>query len=276
MIGLSLLARFGKSFSFIGLVSATLFFAASLTPSLLPRPYLVQGILSGFALAVGYAVGVLGLWTWLYLELPKPSAKLDLFAKIATTVGTAGVSLAFLRCTKLWQNSIRDRMGMPEVETAYPLRVALIALFTAVGLVLLTRGIVVAWKLTNRQVNRLLPRRVSYVMSTIFVATLAILIANKVLVRLTLDAADEFFLQLDQLVDEGIEQPKEPLATAAMFRLSSGIRSVGAAKTFWFAGQAEHRSLLGSDAKPSNRFASTPVSVMKTRWKSEPSRPWKN
>lgn len=49
----SLLRRQWDSFSFIGLVVATLFFAVSLTPSLLPRHYPVQGILSGFALAAG-------------------------------------------------------------------------------------------------------------------------------------------------------------------------------------------------------------------------------
>lgn len=43
--------RYGPSFSYVGLVIATLFFAASLSPSLLPRHFAVQGILSGLALA---------------------------------------------------------------------------------------------------------------------------------------------------------------------------------------------------------------------------------
>ena len=34
-----------------GLLLGTLFFAASLTPTLLPRTFLTQGVLSGFALA---------------------------------------------------------------------------------------------------------------------------------------------------------------------------------------------------------------------------------
>ena len=65
-------ARFWASFSFVGLAVATLFFAASLTPSLLPRNFVVQGVLSGFALAVGYGVGVFFVWIWLYLEIPQP------------------------------------------------------------------------------------------------------------------------------------------------------------------------------------------------------------
>ena len=50
-------SRYFDSFSFIGLVFAVLFFSASVTPSLLPRNFLFQGLLSGFALATGYGVG---------------------------------------------------------------------------------------------------------------------------------------------------------------------------------------------------------------------------
>ena len=38
--------RYWQSFSYVGLAVATLLFAASLTPSLLPRHYLTQGLLS--------------------------------------------------------------------------------------------------------------------------------------------------------------------------------------------------------------------------------------
>jgi uncharacterized membrane protein len=48
------LSRYWKSFSFVGLVFATLFFAASVTPSLVPRNYFFQGLLCGLALTIGY------------------------------------------------------------------------------------------------------------------------------------------------------------------------------------------------------------------------------
>ena len=40
-----------QSFSLAGLLIGTLFFAASLTPTLIPRDYLTQGVLSGCAAA---------------------------------------------------------------------------------------------------------------------------------------------------------------------------------------------------------------------------------
>lgn len=49
----SLLARLGNT----GLVLGTLFFAASLTPSLTPRITVAQAVLSGMCLAAGYGPG---------------------------------------------------------------------------------------------------------------------------------------------------------------------------------------------------------------------------
>jgi len=60
-----------RSLSGFGLLLGTLFFCAALTPSLLPRSTLSQGVLAGAALAVGYGLGVFWRWLWRYLELPE-------------------------------------------------------------------------------------------------------------------------------------------------------------------------------------------------------------
>ena len=46
------------------LLLGLLFFAASLTPSLIPREWLIQGVLGGLVMALGYLIGriVMGLW----------------------------------------------------------------------------------------------------------------------------------------------------------------------------------------------------------------------
>src|SRR5688572_26751038 len=124
----SLAQRFWASFSYVGLAVATLFFAASLTPSLLPRNYAVQGILSGFALAVGYGVGVLLVALWHFLEIPDPSDRIQRVTKQITTILVALVTVLFLWRASIWQNSIRQLMEMEAVETAYPWRLAGIAL----------------------------------------------------------------------------------------------------------------------------------------------------
>ena len=45
-----------------GLVLALVFYAVSLTPSLLPLPWLLQALVSGVSAAAGYGVGALFGW----------------------------------------------------------------------------------------------------------------------------------------------------------------------------------------------------------------------
>ena len=75
------------SFSATGLVLGTLFFAASLTPSLLPRTYVTQGLLSGVAMACGYGLGVLVGLLWLWLELPEAEGRVRLWLKAGAEQG---------------------------------------------------------------------------------------------------------------------------------------------------------------------------------------------
>jgi uncharacterized membrane protein len=42
----------------VGIVLGVLLFAASLTPTLVPRSYLTQGVLAGTCFAIGYAAGI--------------------------------------------------------------------------------------------------------------------------------------------------------------------------------------------------------------------------
>jgi uncharacterized membrane protein len=69
-----------------GLAVGVLFFAASLTPSLLPRPTWIQGVLSGVVLSVGYGLGVLGVWIWKYLQFPMALGHLYRASDIVATL----------------------------------------------------------------------------------------------------------------------------------------------------------------------------------------------
>ena len=209
------LQRSWGSLSYAGLVVATLLFAASLTPSLLPRHFAVQGLLSGIALAVGYGVGVLCVWLWFYLELPTPSARTEHICKRLGAVVVAAIAVSFLWRLTVWQNSIRQLMEMGPVESAYPWRVAAIACLTAVILILAARGLRKCWLIVNRQVNRVVPRRVSYVLSTLIIGVILLLMVNHVFARIALNIADNVFSKIDAIVDENIIKPADELASGS-------------------------------------------------------------
>src|SRR5262252_4240282 len=107
------------SFSTSGLLLGTLFFSASLTPTLLPRSFLTQGALSGCSLAAGYGIGVFGRWLWAYLELPLPKGRFHRLATLAAATVGVVVGVICLWQVARWQNSIRELMELEPVDTAH-------------------------------------------------------------------------------------------------------------------------------------------------------------
>ena len=82
----------GELQSVAGLALGTLFFAASLTPSLVPRNALTQGALAGGCFAIGYGLGVFLRWLWRYLELPELAPRTR---SIVTSLGALNSARSF-------------------------------------------------------------------------------------------------------------------------------------------------------------------------------------
>lgn len=210
------LMRYVASFSFIGLVVATLFFSASVTPSLLPRNFTFQGLLSGFSIAVGYGIGVGLLRIYEFFEIPEPLPRIQQKLKWGIAFAVAIVFVVFLRKMTDWQNSLRELMELQPLESSYPTSTALIAVLFGAILVAIARLIGTACSLVAGRLKRFLPPRVASTLSVIFVAFGIVFLGNGVIARGLLDAADAFFLKADALVDEGVEQPSDPLVCGSV------------------------------------------------------------
>ena len=209
------LIKYKRSFSFVGLMTAAMFFAASVTPSLLPRTYLVQGILSGCALAIGYSIGVSLVWIYQFFELREPSGHAQTIGKYVTVVVVGVWFIGFVWQMTFWQNSIRDLMGMEELETAYPYRTAAIAIVLAAILVALARLFITVSVFIASKLNRFLPRRVAGTLAFMVVAFLALILSNDLLVKSLLSSADSFFANLDELSTDDVQQPTDENRTGS-------------------------------------------------------------
>ena len=203
------------SLSATGLVLGTLFFAASLTPSLLPRTYLTQGMLSGVAMACGYGLGALFSALWFWLELPEPKDRLRRWIMIAAGGLSGIVVLVFLWRTAEWQNSIRTLMHLPPIETAHPFYVGLIALLVFLVLFGLGRLFAFLVRLFARTSRRAAPRRLSYVIGTALAATLFWTLADGLLLRFVLHTADSSFRHLDQVIEPDTAEPTDPMKSGS-------------------------------------------------------------
>ncbi|MCP3390984.1 alpha/beta-hydrolase family protein [Bradyrhizobium sp. CCGB12] len=187
-----------------------LFFAAALTPTLIPRSYLTQGVLAGGCLAIGYFAGILWRRLWHYLELPEPSARARSIANALVAAVCLLVVIGFLWRTTDWQNSIRAVMKMAPVETAHPLKVCAIALITFAVLLVLGRLFELVARFLAARTRRVIPRKVANVIGVIVAGLLFWSIASNVLVRMAFNALDSSFRELDVLLE-----PERPQPTAS-------------------------------------------------------------
>lgn len=211
----SRLSNYTSQFSFIGLAFATLFFAASITPSLLPRHFAVQGLLSGFALAVGYGVGFTFAAIYRFLQFRDPPRSVRRAGIGITAAVVASLLIVSLWQMTTWQNSIRDRMAMPAVEGSYAYLMVLIALLSGLMLIEAVR-LVASWCVAlAARINRYVPPRVSLLISAVVVGSMLLIVGKGIVARGLLSLADRAFLYADKLIDEGIAQPTSDLASGS-------------------------------------------------------------
>ena len=188
-----------------GWLFGLLFAALSLTPSLIPRNVLVQGILSGCAFAAGYGIGVFLEWLWNFLELRWPNRRVARWVGRLCAVLCLVLTISFLWFWTGWQNSIRAGMGEVPLESTQPVLVALIAIVPAALLVGIGTIIVSGVRLVARWFGRLIPKRVALVGAMILVGTITATIGDGVIARGLFYAADRFYGDFDRLV--GISEP---------------------------------------------------------------------
>jgi uncharacterized membrane protein len=231
---------YGQSFSFVGLAVATLFFAASLTPSLLPRTFVVEGVLAGFALALGYGIGLALLQLYLFLGLPRPGARVQRTAKLLTVIAVGIVFVSFLWRITYWQNSVRELMEMEPLQRSYSYWLLAIAIVVGIVLNSLGRSFLWAGGFVSRRLGKYLPPRVAAGLGFTIVALAALFLANDIVVAKLLDAADRFFAAADATIDDGIEQPTDDLACGSEASLVPWDTIGRRGKTFIAGGPTEN------------------------------------
>jgi uncharacterized membrane protein len=200
-----------RSLSGTGLLLGTLFFAASLTPTLIPRIYLTQGVLGGGVFAIGYGLGVFWRWLWSYMELPTPEDRTLRIANLVIASLCTATAAAFLWRTTGWQNSIRKLMELDPVTSAHPIKVCAVAAATFVILLGLARLFTLIFRFIAGRFRRFVPRRVANVIAAALALLLFWSIATEVFFRAALRVLDSSFQQYDALIEPTAPQPTSPL-----------------------------------------------------------------
>lgn len=198
-----------------GLLVGSIFFALSLTPSLLPRTETVQGILSGCCFAIGYGFGNLAHWLWGFLGLKVPPGRVTRALGLLVGLVCLGLVLVALWYSNTWQNSVRAVMDMPPVEENQPLQIATFALPIAAAILIAGKLLVTIIRLIWHWLLPHMPRRAAFVVATALVALLISILVNNLFLRSALRAADNFYERLDALVQTDAEAPNQWFQTGS-------------------------------------------------------------
>lgn len=182
-----------RHYTFFGTAVGLVFIWFSLTPSLLPRGPLFQGLVSGGAGAIGYGLGVFGVWLVRYMRSADTSPKAPKWAWLAlVVVGIIGQILMIIYF-HVWQDEVRDFMGVPRLAFwDHPLTAVLsiVVLFVFVEIGQLVGRLV---RFLVRQLNRFAPPRVSAVVVVVLLLSLTIALLNGVVARVAMDKINSTF-----------------------------------------------------------------------------------
>ena len=200
-----------RRYTFTGTAVGMLFLLLSMTPSLLPRGPLFQGIVSGAAGAIGYGLGVFGVWLARFMRSRQSSPPAPRWAwGVLVALGAVGLVAATIYF-HVWQNHVRDLMGVPRLHwynyiQAALLAVVLLFVFVEVGQLIgrLVRFLV-------HQLNRVAPPRVSFVAVVVVLLALFIAILNGVVVRGSMSLLNKTFSGVNDEMD-----PNHPAPTSAL------------------------------------------------------------
>jgi len=209
------LTRWFRRFSATGLLLGTVFFAFSLTPSLVPRPMVFQGLVSGLSLSLGYLLGVAGRWLWSFLQLPLPTARRH--RTVLTVAGLLCVATAttFLARASDWQSSLRRLMGVESLETVRPYSVALITLLVFLFAVLVGRKFTRTLRFVAARLKPYVPPRIAYAVGAVVATALFWMITDGLVVSAVLRTADSSYRRLDELIPDDIVPPVSPTQTGS-------------------------------------------------------------
>lgn len=223
---------------------AVLFACASLTPSLLPRTWMYQGVMSAVTAILGYAVGTsLGALgrTMIAYRLPERGRRIAWRVMIGGCAALAGVSLWY---SFGWQRDLRALMGMDTRITWFPplilaLTIAFFSLFLLISrLIRLGSRKLIGW------LDRFVPSYVGHTVGVLFIALLVAFFADDVLFSAFVARVSDVSAVANGGTHPGVRRPLSTMVSGGPGSLVS-----------WESLGKEGRGFTGAAATPSELAA---------------------
>lgn len=206
--------RYAKGFNYAGLLVAVTLFCLSLLPSLLPRPWLMQGVISGVSLAIGYGLGVLASKTFRWFFQFEPGKRMKRYAWRATYV-LAPLMLTFVIMGHTWQNEVSALVGRTPQHSFNIVQILVLAWLVFHALLGVSRLIRKATRKLNELFERWLPKRLGHLIGISAMTLIIIWGFNGFLFKTFVNVSNSIYAKSNDATSAGINQPKTPLRSGS-------------------------------------------------------------
>ncbi|MGB5951323.1 MAG: alpha/beta-hydrolase family protein [Ornithinimicrobium sp.] len=221
--------------------AAILAFWLSLTPSLIPRPAELSGVVAALAALLGYGAGsALVAGYRFFLEKPATST-VRVRSLVPACVVVIAVTVAMLFQYLDWQAELRELMGMPGLGPGHLAVLLAVALPLFLVLLALVRLLRLLFRLISRPIARVVPRRIAALVALVILAAVSISLLNRVVRDEVLQTLDLAFAEINNEDVPEFSQPAVP-------ELSGGPESL----VTWGALGREGRIFVADAATPAD------------------------
>lgn len=202
--------------AFAGLVPGLFVAAISLTPSLMPRSAVFQGVVSGLAAVAAYALGVsiARLSRMLRARFGRSPSETNgttrvpnLIARSLLVAAPTVLGIMLLGRWRSWQRDVHEIVGATPPSAWAPLVVVLVAGALVLTLVVAARTLRVTGRRLGRPLQRVLPAAVATAIGVVVVLVALTMTTNRFVTEAALQAIDRSFDSANNGIPEGVEQP---------------------------------------------------------------------
>ncbi|WP_372454263.1 alpha/beta hydrolase, partial [Streptomyces tardus] len=196
-------------------ITATVFFWLSLTPSLVPRPWYLQGVVGGITAGIGYALGALISWgaSAAVRRRPTRATRVRMRTRAWQTYFVLGTALTVLLLNQSadMQRQLRKLQGLPPTLTWHSLMIALLAVALCALILLIARAVRLGTRSLIRVLLRFVPKPVA-VAAGLMISAVVVLFGAKDVVfeRGVVDIAARIAANTDKSTKDGIVQSGSP------------------------------------------------------------------
>nr|WP_254437993.1 alpha/beta-hydrolase N-terminal domain-containing protein [Ruegeria arenilitoris] len=171
---------------------------------------MVQGLLGGILVALGYLLGRVFELIWQAADLPRMRGRLALVGNIVFAALVAGFSIWALTFSFEWQNELRAKMGMELADAKHLAQILLAGTGTFALFFLIGALVAALFRWVRGRFYRFMPPRRANVLGVVTVALLLFVVTRDGIFDRVVTGLDESYEAAQMLFDVAPDLPERP------------------------------------------------------------------